>query len=82
MTMSYRAHMNTAFELMDDVLKLPREDRSYLATKIIESLDQNDDLSREWMEELDRRVESWRSGVSPSVSSKDLHQEIRDRLAS
>lgn len=80
--MSYRAHMNTAFELMDDVLKLPREDRSYLATKIIESLDQNDDLSREWMEELDRRVESWRSGVSPSVSSKDLHQEIRDRLAS
>lgn len=79
--MSYCARMNTAFELMDDVLKLPREDRSYLATKIIESLDKNDDLSPEWMEELDSRVESWRSGVSPSVSSEELHQEIRDRLA-
>lgn len=73
--------MNTALELMEDVLKLPREDRAYLATKIIESLDQNDDLSPEWMEELDRRVESWRSGASPSVSSENLHQEIRSRLA-
>jgi len=81
MTMSYREVMNTAFELMEDVLKLPRQDRSYLATKIIESLEQNDELSPEWMEELDRRVESWKSGESPAVSSEDLHQEIRDRLA-
>lgn len=73
--------MNTAFELMEDVLKLPRQDRSYLATKIIESLEQNDDLSPKWMEELDRRVESWKSGESPAVNSEDLHQEIRDRLA-
>ncbi|NWK56589.1 addiction module protein [Verrucomicrobiaceae bacterium N1E253] len=73
--------MNTAFELMEDVLKLPRQDRSYLAAKIIESLDQNEDLSPEWMEELDRRVESWKSGKSPSVSSEDLHKEMRDRLA-
>lgn len=79
--MSYCNVMNTAFELMEGVLKLPREDRSYLATKIIESLDQNDDLSPEWMEELDKRVESWRSGESPAISSDDLHQEIRDRLA-
>ena len=72
--------MNTAFELMEDVLKLPREDRSYLATKIIESLDQKEDLSAEWMEELDKRATSWRSGESPAVSSEDLHQEIRSRL--
>jgi putative addiction module component (TIGR02574 family) len=81
MTMSYREVMKTAFELMEDVLKLPRQDRSYLAAKIIESLDQNDDLSPEWMEELDRRVASWKSGESPAVSSENLHKEIRGRLA-
>jgi putative addiction module component (TIGR02574 family) len=73
--------MNTAIELIDDVLKLPRSDRSYLAAKIIESLDQEDDISPEWMVELDRRVESWKSGENPSVSSEDLHQEIKSRLA-
>ncbi len=72
--------MNTAIELIEDVLKLPRSDRSYLAAKIIESLDQEDDISPEWMVELDRRVESWKSGESSSVSSEDLHQEIKNRL--
>jgi putative addiction module component (TIGR02574 family) len=63
------------------VLKLPSSDRSYLAAKIIESLDQEDDISPEWMVELDRRVESWKSGENPSVNSEDLHQEIKSRLA-
>ena len=72
--------MNTAIELIEDVLKLPRSDRSYLAAKIIESLDQEDDISPEWMVELDRRVESWKSGESSSVSCEDLHLEIKNRL--
>ncbi len=79
--MNYNAGMNTAAELIDDVLGLPRSDRSYLAAKIIESLDREDDIDPEWMAELDRRVESWKSGESPSVSSEDLHREIKTRLA-
>lgn len=73
--------MMTATQLMDDVMKLPRADRSYLATKIIESLDQGEELSSEWVNELDKRVEKWESGESESISSVDFHAEIKARLS-
>ena len=73
--------MDTAAKLMDDVLSLPRPDRSYLAAKLIESLDRQDDISPEWMAELDRRVENWKADKSNAVTSEDLHQEIQNRLS-
>jgi len=71
----------TAFELMDDIMQLSRADRSYLATRIIESLEEGEGLSEEWIQELDQRLEKWESGASKPVRSKDLHSEIKARLA-
>ena len=72
--------MNSAAQVIDQALKLPRSDRSYIASKIIESLDAGD-LHSDWPQELENRFQRWESGESVPVSSDDLHSEIRSRLA-
>ncbi len=47
--------MATMTEIITGALELPRSDRSYLAAKLIESLEE-EELSSEWREELDARV--------------------------
>ena len=42
--------MSTISEIMNEVLELPRNDRSYLVSKLIESLDDDRELSPEWMD--------------------------------
>lgn len=73
--------MSTMTEIMNGALELPRTDRSYLASKLSESMDEEDGLGEEWLTELDRRVERWKSGESPSVSREELHRKIKSRLA-
>ena len=72
--------MKTASQVIDQALQLPRSDRSYIASKIIESLDAGE-LHPEWPQELESRFQKWKTGESVAVSSDDLHSEIRSRLA-
>ncbi len=71
----------TALQLIDNIMQLPRADRSYLASKIIESLDKDEELSDDWVKELDLRVEKWQSGESKSIRGVDLHAEMKTRLS-
>jgi len=73
--------MITVTEIMNEVLELPRSDRSYLASKIIESLDDEQDLSQEWRTEIDRRVARRQSGESVPVSRGELHRDIEKILS-
>jgi len=73
--------MITVTEIMNEVLELPRSDRSYLASKIIESLDDEQDLSQEWRTEIDRRVARRQSGESVPVSREELHHDIENILS-
>jgi putative addiction module component (TIGR02574 family) len=73
--------MATVTEIMDNVMELPRTDRCYIARKLIESLDQDADLSPEWMEEIEKRVARRESGESQSVSSEVVHADIEKILA-
>lgn len=72
--------MATVTEIISGALSLPRSDRSYLASKLIESLDETEDLTPEFRAELDRRVARWKSGEAQGVSSEELHREIEQIL--
>lgn len=68
-------------QLEDGVLHLPREDRSKLASRLLESLEEDDfELSPEWAEELDRRVKEMDNGTAGMVSSEDFWKEINQRF--
>jgi len=68
--------MSTISEIMNEVLELSRNDRSYLVSKLIESLDDDRELSPEWMDEITKRVARRESGESESIAREDLHREI------
>jgi putative addiction module component (TIGR02574 family) len=75
--MVHTAAMATVTEIMDDVLALSRTDRSYLATKLIESLDAESELSPEWMEEIERRVKSIDDGTARRIPHNEVMAEAR-----
>lgn len=77
------AALNIA-ELVECALSMPRAERSYLVTKLIGSLDDDDDLevSPEWQDELNRRVEEMRDGSSPGIPHEEVMSGARELLAS
>ena len=72
--------MTSIAEILTGALEMPRTDRSYLATKLIESLDEEVELTPEYRAELDGRMERYRKGESKAVSSEELHNEIQSLL--
>jgi len=68
--------MATMAQIMNELLDLPRSDRSYLASKLIESLDDGSELALEWRDEIGRRVERRKSGDSVQISQDELHRDI------
>lgn len=62
--------------VLQNVLSLPRSERSYLAEKLIISLDDDAELSPAWRAELDARVQRRQSGETRSYS----HEEVRAEL--
>ena len=76
----YTETMTSVLEIEQAIGELPRSDRSYLATKIIEGLDSGDVLSSEEIQGLDKRVQKAESGESPTIKSEDLHAEVKARL--
>lgn len=64
-----------------EVLHLPRLDRTKLATRLLESLDNDDsEVSPEWREELRRRVSDIDSGNAPLISADMLWSEVNQRF--
>jgi len=73
--------MATVIEIMDEVLDLPRADRSYLAKKLLESLDQTDSLTVNQQGLVDRRSAEMKEGKVKPLSLEKLKQEVASRLA-
>ena len=71
-------------DLVECALAMPRAERSYLVTKIIGSLDNDDgsEVSQEWRDELNRRVEEMRDGTSPGIPHEEVMSGARELLAS
>ena len=72
--------MATVTELIESALALSLTDRSYMASKLIESLDQ-DELSPEGILKYDQRVERWKSEQSPSSGTDELDAKIQSILS-
>ena len=67
--------------LEEEILQLPRVDRSKLVNKLLESLVEDDiELSPEWREELRRRVDDIDSGKAELTSAEDLWKEVNQRF--
>ena len=68
-------------KIKDDALHLPLEDRSRLASSLLESLDDDEEISGEWMEEINRRAKNLRDGISGLTPHDQVMAEVRDGLA-
>ena len=67
--------------LEEEVLHLPREDRSKLANRILESLDDDHfDPGPEWREELQRRVSDIDSGKAVLIPAEKVWDDVNQRF--
>lgn len=71
--------MTTVNEIVDNVLKLPRTDRGYIAQKLIESLDETE-VSEAWQEELNRRAKDIDEGNTELIESDEVWQRVNKRF--
>lgn len=70
-------------DLVECALSMPRSERSFLVSKLIGSLDDDDtEVSPEWRDELNRRVEEMRDGTYPGIPHEDVMNGARELLAS
>lgn len=64
-----------------EVLSLPREERAFLADRLLSSLDGEvlTDVDVEWVAEAERRYTEYQEGKRKPVSAKDVFAEA-DRM--
>ena len=73
---------NVSYEkVKDDALHLPLEDRSRLASRLLESLDDDDDVSPEWKDEIHRRVQEMKDGTAVMIPHDEVMANVRASLA-
>ena len=68
-------------QVKDEALQLPLEDRSRLASRLLESLDDDDDVGPEWLEEIRRRVNEIKNGTAKMVPHAEVMSNVRERVA-
>ncbi len=68
-------------KVKEDALHLPHEDRSRLASRLLESLDDDDDVSPEWQDEIRRRVKEMKDGTAIMIPHDEVMANARTQLA-
>jgi len=67
--------------VLQDALSLSLEERSRIATRLIESVDDDDiELSPAWQAEIERRIEDVRSGKSRRIPHEEVMAEMRELI--
>ena len=68
-----------AKRLLEEALRLPPDTRGELATKIIESLDDDidDDAEELWRAEIERRVKDLDAGTAKTVPWEEVRRQLR-----
>jgi putative addiction module component (TIGR02574 family) len=63
-------------------MSLPRDDRALLAEKLIESLEDHEELrlDPEWVAEIERRVDASRSGKVKTIPADQVFRKLRKKL--
>jgi len=72
-------------QLVNEVLDQPHTQRGRLAQLLLWSLEEDVDepaeVERAWEEELERRLQEWRSGRDPGVPAEQVIADLRERFA-
>jgi hypothetical protein len=71
--------MTTVTDVIENALALSLTDRSYIASKLIESLER-EELTPEAIQEYDQRVDRWKVGETRSSNSTELDAKAQDIL--
>jgi putative addiction module component (TIGR02574 family) len=66
--------------VLQDVLSLPLPERSYIAERLLVSLDDDGELSPAWRAELDARVQRRQSGETRAHSQQEVREHIQALL--
>jgi putative addiction module component (TIGR02574 family) len=73
--------MANAQKVIDQALVLSRADRSYVAERLLESLEEEHALSPQWQTEIARRIARREKGESIPVSKEQMRQDVQKLLA-
>jgi hypothetical protein len=73
--------MSAVAEIMEDLLKLPRTERSFLAKKLLESLDTDESFTAEEMDEFRGRSREISKRTVNPLSLEQLQQEVALRMS-
>lgn len=67
----------------EEALLLPREDRTELVDKLLESLivPTQKEIDRLWVEEVEKRVSEYEESKIEALDGKKVFKEIRNRLS-
>lgn len=68
-------------ELLQEALRLPLEERSWMASRLIESLDDDVTISPAWQSVIQRRLEAVRQGTLRTAPHEEVMDEAREMLA-
>lgn len=68
--------------ILDTALALPPDERAWLASELIASLDevQDSDVEAAWASEIERRIDEVESGVAETSSWEEARTRIRAKL--
>lgn len=69
------ATLNIA-DIVEYALAMPRPERSYIAERLLVSLDDDDEMPPQWREEMDARVRRRERGETRSYSHEEVLAEI------
>lgn len=64
--------------LLPELLALPRSDQEYLFQQLSAALDAEPDEDPDFVAELERRLENYRSGRSPGVPADEVFRKLRE----
>jgi putative addiction module component (TIGR02574 family) len=68
-------------QIEHDLLKLPKQERAFLADRLLSSLDEEvlNEVDAAWIAEAERRFEEYKSGKRQVISAQDVFTEA-DRV--
>lgn len=68
--------------VLEQALQLPVDERSRIASRLIESVDEADDveMSPAWQAEIESRMESIRRGTAKLIPHDEVMTEVRRKL--
>ena len=71
----------TIEKIEQDLLKLPKQERAFLADRLLSSLDGEvlNEIDAAWIQEAERRFEEYKNGKRQVVSAQDVFTEA-DRV--